>query len=125
MLESNHATLAKVYPRWISLNSHFYNICQPANSSPWANDISTYLAQKESGWGERMDKQLIAIYIVAFILTPINYTHRLTPVYQQMVQEYIKVHAGVEALEQYFNYVDKEGYFNNQAICWKFSFIKK
>jgi len=41
MSESNHATLAKVYARWIALNSHFQDFRKPG-SGTWWQEINNY-----------------------------------------------------------------------------------
>jgi hypothetical protein len=71
MSESTHSTLDKVYPRWVQIQSHLNTLSQPG-SNPWAHEVAAYMRRGASGWIERTEKQIVPVYIVAYILNPAN-----------------------------------------------------
>jgi hypothetical protein len=120
MSESNHATLPKVFPTWMAINSHFQAMRQPG-SGPFWQDIEAYCQrQGKGGWTHRMDKQLQPIHIAAYILTPVHAEafETLYRPYQDALNTYIIDHIGDEGFQHFQDYLHKEGEFNPTRACW-------
>jgi hypothetical protein len=71
MSESTHSTLDKVYPRWVQIQSHL-NMLSQLGLNPWVHEVAAYMRRGASGWIERTEKQIVPVYIVAYILNPAN-----------------------------------------------------
>ncbi|KAI0997364.1 hypothetical protein K3495_g10821 [Podosphaera aphanis] len=72
MSESNRAPLAKVYPPWLNIDSHFCQNQLP-HSVPWWYDLQQYCTRiGPSSWESRMKKHLLPIHLAAQILLPEN-----------------------------------------------------
>ncbi|TQS37546.1 hypothetical protein Golomagni_01975 [Golovinomyces magnicellulatus] len=84
MSESNRATSAHVYPRWIGFNTHFQN---NRAIGPFTADINAYLNRVErGGWSNRIKKQLLPIHTAAYIFTPLNHAAEIMPASLQALE---------------------------------------
>jgi hypothetical protein len=73
MSESNRSTLATIYPRWKAIYNHIKEYSAPGGA--FSDDIYEYRhGAGVEEWQDRIDKQLLPIHIVAFLLLPINRT---------------------------------------------------
>jgi hypothetical protein len=118
MSESNRATLAKVYPCWMTINSHLMAMSSPG-ACLFSQDIAEYLARVgKGGWNYRMSKQLLPVHTAAYILTPVHGDAQLLPFHQTAVDVYITERLGVEGFHQFRDYLSKEGEFNPTRQCW-------
>ncbi|RKF75796.1 hypothetical protein GcM1_231039 [Golovinomyces cichoracearum] len=114
MSESNGVTLNKVYLRWIDIN-------RQKSGSPWWQEINSYCASTQGGWNKRMEKQLLPIYLAAYILNPENSKTVIPPHFQGQIHDLIRAKCGENssAVASYFEYIDQDGPFNILANCWK------
>ncbi|KAI1007429.1 hypothetical protein K3495_g788 [Podosphaera aphanis] len=77
MSESNRAILAKVLPRWNSIDSHLRHNSYHHNCD-FSQDINSYLEREwNGGWNSRRDKQFLPIHLASFMLLPANSSHEL------------------------------------------------
>ena len=67
--ESDHSSVGRVYPRWISLNAHLTHISQDIDNH-WSYDLDNYLYRVKAGWNKRLQKQLYLVYVLAYVLQP-------------------------------------------------------
>jgi hypothetical protein len=71
MSESNRYMPTTIYPRWKAIYNHIKEYS--ALGGAFSNDIYEYRHRAGvGGWQDRIDKQLLLIHIVAFLLLPIN-----------------------------------------------------
>jgi hypothetical protein len=118
MSESNRAGLNKVYPRWIKLNSHLQQFREPGSFS-WWQDVDAYCNRiGQGGWQDRIDKQLLPIHLVAYLLTPEHRETILMPALMMKAEKYVQDHCGDTAYGQWVDYLTAEGCFNLQQACW-------
>ena len=100
MSKSNHSTLSKVYPRWITLDSHFQAF-RKAGSGTWWQEINNYYERVRRGrWNFRMEQQLLPIYFVAYMLLPQNHAVILGDRFMKMVDDFILVKCGQKGFYQ-------------------------
>jgi hypothetical protein len=63
--------LAQVYPRWKAIYDHIKEASTLGGA--FSEDIYDYFHRVGvGGWANRMEKQLLPVYIVAFLLLPVN-----------------------------------------------------
>jgi hypothetical protein len=73
MSELNRSTLTTVYPRWKAIYDPIKEYSAPGGV--FSDDIYEYRHRAGvGGWQDRIDKQLLPIHIVAFLLLPVNRT---------------------------------------------------
>jgi hypothetical protein len=75
-----------------------------------------------SGWIERTEKQIVPIYIVAYILNPANRSlwYDLAAHQQQKVINWLGAN-GYDIIGQFYDYVDQENNFHPAMTQWKFT----
>jgi len=122
MSESTHSSLDKVYPRWLQIHTHLDEISKEG-SSPWAHEVKAYMTRRASGWNERLEKQVVAVHLVAYILNPENRSawSVLAGNQQQKVIDWLDLYGGSEILEQFYDYLDQENNFHPAQPQWKFT----
>jgi hypothetical protein len=102
----------------MELNSHVIKHSQPG-FSPWYIDIQVYANRYEiSRWEDRMRKQLLPVYLVAYILTPENREMELTSVFMQQLEDYIIERIREKGYEQWMQYYIIAGEFNPYKVYW-------
>jgi hypothetical protein len=124
MSESTHATLDKVFQRWLDIHDWLYNLLEPQNRGPFYEDIKDYLMSGK--FGLRWNRQLHTIHTVAYLILPANRTQwrsiRLTEVHRENVLTFFENYGsgqGDQLQEQFFEYLEQRDRFNPQALCWK------
>ncbi len=120
MSESNRASLAKVYPRWLKIDSHFRQNQLP-HSGPWWYDLQQYCARIGPGsWESRMKKHLLPIHLAAYILLPENQHNRFNNNLMLELEDWIiKREQGAPLYSEYCQYISLEGPFNVTRVCWQ------
>jgi hypothetical protein len=90
MSEFNYCALNKVYPGWVKLETHIQAYSKLESSFPFWQDIHDYYHRiRQGSWRDRVDKQLLLVYIVAFKLTLVYYSIQLSLEDATLCENYI------------------------------------
>jgi hypothetical protein len=118
--ESNQSTLPKVYPQWKAIHDHIKESSAPGGA--FSDDIYDYFHRAGiGGWQDRMDKQLLPMHIVAFLLLPVNRSSwkDILPGQLERAETYIYDRLGTPGYNEWSNYLEQSGsLFNVTKPCW-------
>ena len=106
--ESNQSTLLKVYPRQKAIHDHIEK--SSTLSGVFSDDIYKYFHRVGTGGQQdRIEKQLLPMHIVAFLLLPINRTSLkdLLPSQLERAETYIYDRLGTKGYNEQTNYFEQ------------------